>query len=280
MTHTNFFYALLLTVFLWSCEKEVTEHVVSQETVPVSETVAAKSQCSGCVHYNAGLTEAQRKALALKFAPQLRFDRDARTFPQNAGVIFWNSGGRSQDNCSGKLHDNGISDGHFDGDIKDKKALIRSYYTIVRNTDLSHYFISYWWAYWRQPNCIGKTGGHDYDWEHITVKVKIAGETAVGAYYAQHSEGEYYNWSALERVQTHPIVYVGKKAHPSYKNRSRTQIPCARDYANPDGPKDYFDIWSASKRLVELRCDYKWAAYSGGWGKPGPGPLHRAYDIW
>lgn len=284
---TNLFKLLVFPVFfaiIFSCEQEDKDAKAVANLSAVNQTISVKPSCSECSYNTSNLTSEERQELAEKFAPQLRFDRAARTFPMSAELIYQNS---SNTGCNNDRIAATLSDAHFDMNLNEteSKNPIYTYYTTIRQEN--YLYVAYWWAYYRQPNCFRNAGGHDYDWEHITVKVDFTNQTVddaniVSLRYAEHSEYKIYNTSQVSFVnQTHPVVYVGKLAHPSYNSIRRSRIICASDYSNPRGSQDYFDTaYKGAERLQEMRCDKVWSASKSKWGKIGENPLYRTYDIW
>ena len=87
-----------------------------------------------------------------------------------------------------------------------------------------HIDIAYWWFYGYQGACspfaIGGAGAHDRDWEHVIVH--IANSEIESVTYFQHDG--YYTTTDFEKMEQHPIVYVGKVSHGSYKNPTPLHI--------------------------------------------------------
>ena len=245
--------------------------------ITVFTTSLASAQCSGCSDYQgqSGLSSSARKDLAKQFAPQLRFDRNARTYPMSAKTIFDNSNGTSC-NVNSKL--NALhGDAHFDADFSQARNGIRTYYTVTRSGN--RYFIAYWWTYWRQPNCSFGSGGHDYDWEHVVVQAERQGNTyrGVSVTFYQH-RGWYtklYRSDKMSLTSGHPVVYVGKVGHGSYHKGGRCAVnECCYfgDCRNSDSNHRY-NVWS-SGQIWEIKCNTAWFSYPGQWGG-NRGPLYR-----
>jgi hypothetical protein len=239
---------------------------------------AAQCPNSGCTDYTAGLSKAERDALALQFAPQLRFDNGANTFPNDAAAIFAHSTGNTSCDPSATLEQTVPDNYDATSDWNSAKNRIPTYYSIQNDGD--RYFIIYWWAYYRQPNCIGSTGGHDYDWEHLVVQARKVNGTyqKVSVTFFQH--GGWYTKSFtpghLEFIGDHPISYVGKLAHGNYhKGAACGFIQCCYygDCRNASQQR-YLNVWESNK-LYELNCNLPWAQWPGNWGSTGKGPLHK-----
>jgi hypothetical protein len=244
----------------------------------VSSIPEVLGQCSGCSDFTSVLTASARKALAVQFAPELRFDNGCDTYPNFADAIFAASSNNTDCNSSSKLNQTVADDYSAENSFTTGKAHIATYY-LVQNSG-TRYFIDYWWAYYRQPNCIGATGGHDYDWEHIVVQLNLESGVykKVSVTYFQHA-GWYtrtFNSSYITMVGDHPVSYVGKKAHGNYHfGASCGVIECLYygDCRNTTALR-YFDVWN-SNMLYEITCSNAWSAWPGQWGDTGNGPLYK-----
>lgn len=234
--------------------------------------------CSDCTDFTqqSGLNSSNRNNLAKQFAPQMRFERGARTFPMSAQVIFDNSRNTACD-PNLRLGEN-LGDAHFDADFHEVKNKIMTYYNVQRSGN--RYFIAYWWTYWRQPNCYGSSGGHDYDWEHIMVQVERSGNSyqGVSVTFFQHS-GWYtklYEEGRMAFADGHPVVYVGKKSHGSYHKGGDCAANecCYFGDCRNSNPNHYFNVWSENG-LWEMNCNNQALAYPGRWGSTGRGPLYK-----
>ncbi|MCB0095631.1 MAG: Vps62-related protein, partial [Caldilineaceae bacterium] len=59
-------------------------------------------------------------------------------------------------------------------------------------------------------------GGHEGDWEHITVRISKNHQSVLGVYYARHEYGK-GNWSAPGSPDyNYPNVYLALNSHASY----------------------------------------------------------------
>ena len=238
----------------------------------------SNAQCSGCPTFSTGLSKNKKLDLAKRFAPQLRFDDGANTYPRRAGDVFANSSNNTGCNSNSRLNQT-VSDGF--GAINnwnDARSKIYTYFFIQRSGD--RYFIDYWWTYYRQPNCSGSSGGHDYDWEHITVQVKKVGNSyrKVSVTFFQHG-GWYtkrFESGSMQVTGDHPISYVGKLGHGNYHNGARCGFIqcCYYGDCRSTSNRRYLDVWSSGK-LIEMTCSQKWANWPGRWGSTGQGPLYK-----
>ena len=86
-----------------------------------------------------------------------------------------------------------------------------------------HELITYWNYYGNQNGCTTLDGGHDDDWEAITVHV-VDNEMKHVTYW-QHNGRYTKRVEDIELDDSHPIVYVGKYSHGNYHDqRSRARF--------------------------------------------------------
>lgn len=122
--------------------------------------------------------------------------------------------------------------------------------------------IQYWFFYAFNN---GPLNNHQADWEQITVIV--SGDTPQWATYSEHQGGSRAAWADVEKVGTHPVVYVGRGSHANY----------FRSYEGKFGPQNDdvggagMTITSEQMDIVSLDSDNSWTAYGGRWGESGGG---------
>ena len=170
-------------------------------------------------------------ALALKFAPQLQFDKDADKgfgYPMDAQK-YLNDG---CDKKGSKICQNNVLDVHSNP----------TYFNVISKTPDGKITINYWFFYGYQSPCfhigsIFKVGAHNGDWENV--QVHIVNNALSSITYWQH-DGYYERKASDVGVigGTHPIVLVGKIAHGSFYNSGGFGNGCGYfwDIRNP-GPK-------------------------------------------
>jgi len=221
------------------------------------------------------LFAATSRGLAEQFAPQLRFDQSAWTFPMSAQEYF---------------------EGTIDVDIPISER------PRLENTDPSTlttpgmepptYFkafqvgnqirILYWWYYGYQPGCwapfVGAKGIHDGDWERVMVMLSEDLSHVAAVTYWQH--GGWYTRLAqggdsdrflgasydpgLSFYGEHPIVYVGKTQHGSYHNQGGSGDPISGgglsycpyfdDWRNNEGNSD---LWLDTQNNLKSLADFE-----------------------
>jgi hypothetical protein len=148
--------------------------------------------------------------------------------------------------------------------------------------------VNYWFSYGYSRSKFNNRpdGGHDGDWEHITVLLG-KGNRARDIYYAQHDGGCLVAADARDR----PSVYSAKGSHASYPKPGdyEHKVP---EYANAtlqDEARGGGALWDARKVLRRL-SDEPWygkesgQGFGGGWGEvgelsetTGPAGPHREY---
>jgi len=190
---------------------------------------------------------ATSRALAEQFAPQLRFDKAAWTFPMSAQEYF---DGTIETPYGGRLENTDVTS------LTTAGSEPPTYFKAFKVEDQVR--ILYWWYYGYQPGCwapfAGTEGVHDGDWEHVLVFLSEDLSHVVAVTYNQHSGwytrlaqggdsarflGASYD-PGLELYGDHPIVYVGKTQHGSYHNQGGSGDP------NLGGGLSYcpyFDDW-------------------------------------
>ncbi|MHC4183923.1 MAG: S-layer homology domain-containing protein [Planctomycetota bacterium] len=164
------------------------------------------------------------------FAPQLRFDHNAGTFPMSAQEYF----------------ENAIEGPFSFGSNEDVATLTTpglyppTYYKAFMVGNQIR--IMYWWFYGYQPGCYTAAdifcmflaGDHHGDWERVMVILSEDQSSVAAVTFWQH-KGWYTRLAenadmaketpdtsfgdGLEFDGTHPVIYVGKNQHGSYFNQ-------------------------------------------------------------
>jgi hypothetical protein len=148
--------------------------------------------------------------------------------------------------------------------------------------------INYWFSYGYSYSKFKERpdGGHDGDWEHITVLLG-KGNRARSVYYAQHNGGCVVPLDPRDR----PSVFSAKASHASYPKPGdyEHQEPAYFNATLQDEARGGGDKWDARGRLRPLNAEPWYGTkagegYGGSWGKVGnldqtTGPLgpHREY---
>ncbi|WP_196892758.1 NPP1 family protein [Aureivirga marina] len=281
-------YLFIGFAFLISCNDDdsVSDGNLSGEVGSFEEEETAA--CDNCPNYIPDEIDPEiRQILALRYAPQLRFDQVASSFPVKASQIVELCNGAT---CNGKLNYRGRPKENTDFNFVKSNADTYFILTKIPSKE-NRIIINYWWTYYDQQKCDGVSGAHDFDWENVIVQVDNAinddgtinnnGKIRSITFF-QHS-GWYTrksnHTSFTDGNKLHPIVYVGKRNHGSYHDDGGTGTCCYwEDWRNPGNKKQYLDTWLISDNMVELDCnstEYSWMGYNYGWGGIGTNPLWR-----
>ena len=131
--------------------------------------------------------------------------------------------------------------------------------------------IQYWFAYIfnAHPNPI--VPDHEFDWEHVTVVLNKSTTKPVWVILSQHWWKEYRYWDEMERIGSHPIIYVAKGSHASYRNSGVSIIGDIKDDHDGDGAEITPGI-----RLI---LNPLWIRFPGDWGESMEGWLHWRLDV-
>jgi hypothetical protein len=211
--------------------------------------------------------------LAQKFAPQLRFQHAASSFPMPAQRYFEDvvSTG-AEGSC---------------GNQEEQTSLLTAaptYYQMTRCGSQTR--ITYWWFYGLQHSCSGDlpaaactngdwNGYHNGDWERVMVTLSEDASQVAAVTYFQH-EGSYTRLAArsgfeLEQT-THPVVYVGQVDHGSFHNPGGSG-GCGywEDYRDFFDASRHLDGWDHLVSLDITQEPWMTADHAGGfsWGYNG-----------
>lgn len=193
--------------------------------------------------------QARAAILAIRFAPQLRFDSGGGTcsaadsYPMSAQDFFetWTPG-------SFPVPPVVISNGDASTVTGN---LVPTYWKAFRCGN--QYRLVYWWFYGYQFDCDCVSGEHHGDWEHLLVvlsedKTQIAAVTFFqhGGYYTRLGRRDGYGLAG----GTHPIVYTGRNNHGSYHNTQSGAQTCCYWEDHRDGGGPWLDTWVAPLRRL------------------------------
>lgn len=132
-------------------------------------------------------------------------------------------------------------------------------------------WLQYWFFYYyNDKNYLG-IGLHEGDWEMIQIRLGRDGQPNA-ATFAQHRDGEAFNWSDLE-LRTSPdgdvpVVYVGRGSHASFAGPGEhwPMFPLPPDYSDGKGPL----VRPALEVISDQGPD--WAFWPGKWGSSDSSP--------
>jgi hypothetical protein len=134
-------------------------------------------------------------------------------------------------------------------------------------------WLQYWFFYYYNDKNYFGIGLHEGDWEMIQLRLGRDDEPNA-ATFAQHREGEAFNWSDLELRPTPdgdvPVVYVGRGSHASFAGPGEhwpmLPLPLPPDYSDGKGP--------LVRPALEVISDDspKWVLWPGKWGSSDSSP--------
>jgi hypothetical protein len=112
------------------------------------------------------------------------------------------------------------------------------HYVYINTVEDENYFtIQYWlyYAYNDYPAPVQEVFDHEHDWEvvHVVFDKSNLSEP-IEVRYAHHEWVEQVDWDSVEKVDSHPIVYVANGSHGSYHT--------------PDVP--WYDVWEPNLNLT------------------------------
>lgn len=204
------------------------------------------------------------EVLAAKYAPQLRFDKNAGNhetgFPMSAQDYF------------DKVIEGPYHRSYPNNDVTtltDPNRRPPTYYKVFLFGNQIR--ILYWWYYGYQPGCDvgGVTYGiHTGDWERVIVILSEDTSMVAATTFYQHS-----GWYTRIRPpvgsfelyeEDHPIVYVGKSQHGSYHNQGGSGSGVStrlsgcfyfNDWRNNGGRSNlWLDTWHNLKSMTRLKA--------------------------
>jgi hypothetical protein len=145
-------------------------------------------------------------------------------------------------------------------------------YGRVTHDSSGHIWLQYWLYYYydSQANFLG-AGEHEGDWELVQVRLDGSSNPDRAA-YAQHGGGETCPWSAVTKVDGHPVVYVALDSHASYFRSGEYQDPNPDDHADGAGES----LQPAIDQVWEGNTD--WVRWPGRWGDSGASPVGPAFQ--
>jgi hypothetical protein len=152
----------------------------------------------------------------------------------------------------------------------DPRFANRAYGHVAREANGTRWAQYWFFYYYNDKNFLG-IGLHEGDWEMIQLRID-AGDRPTVATFAQHSTGEAFSWTELQRRSSPdgpvPVVYVGRGSHASFASAGEhwPEFPIPPDYANGKGPRI-----RPALEVIEATTP-GWAFWPGTWGSSGSSP--------
>ena len=130
----------------------------------------------------------------------------------------------------------------------------------------------------RASRLIDTLGGHQGDWEHITIRLDGRDRPTAVAFYS-HGAPRVVRWADLEREDGRPVVYAAQGSHASYPAASGaggSDRRCFRGLGCFVDPTERGLRWETREQLADVR-EQPWYGFGGAWG--GLGAWYRAEGV-
>ncbi|MCL4435319.1 MAG: Vps62-related protein [Thaumarchaeota archaeon] len=235
-----------------------------------------------------GVSQTQNSdyVLATRFAPVLRFTSGEKFYPTSVDYIISNSIVKQRNrgqllptiidpaptpSTLGKYTttelflDNKL--GSFEKIAADYAAKAKSigYYAYVHTLKSSSSTVIQYWLFYAYNN--GPMNDHQGDIEVIEVFLDSSGNP-LQVLLSQHGSGENAVWSNVDKIDTHPEVYVAQGSHANYFRPYQGKVGLENDVVGNDG----ITIMPSDLKLVILGekgnhpTDQSWLDFPGRWG--------------
>ncbi len=148
------------------------------------------------------------------------------------------------------------------------KASSLGYFAYVHLVNGTASTVVQYWFFYAYNN--GRLNDHQGDLEVVEVFLDTSGNP-LRAVYSQHGAGENAAWSDVEKLDTHPVVYVALGSHANYFRSYQGRIGIENDVVSTTG----LTLIPADLTLVFLGeqgnhpADQSWLDYPGRWGYVG-----------
>jgi len=148
------------------------------------------------------------------------------------------------------------------------KSSSLGYFVYVHVTNSSSTTVVQYWIFYAYNN--GPLNDHQGDLEVVEIFLDSSG-SPIRALYSQHGAGESAAWSDVEKIDTHPVVYVAQGSHANYFRPYQGKIGIENDIVSNDGrtlmPSD-MSLVVLGEKWSHL-ADQSWLDYPGRWGYVG-----------
>jgi hypothetical protein len=242
----------------------------------------------GVAFFGLGLRDSRAQTdqeLTSTYAPVLHFTGGEMFYPTSVDYIIGSSAlrQRNSDGTSTLITSNPMADnlGSYPGsdfflsnklDTLDaiaadysSKADTIGYYAYVHIVNTASGKVIQYWLFYAFNN--GPFNDHQGDIEVVQVFLDTS-ESPQTALYSQHGSGENAVWGDVEKMDTHPVVYVAQGSHANYFRSYQGKIGIENDIIGSDGKT----IMPTDLTLVLLgdyqnhTPDQSWLDFAGRWG--------------
>jgi hypothetical protein len=213
--------------------------------------------------------------LAVRYSPVLRFTDNEKFYPTT--IDYFVSRASLIDHSSGAIVDSSpnpeslgfytSSNLYLNHDLETFEDIATDYsleaelngyhiYANVANTGSST-IIQYWLFYVFNN---GPLNDHQGDFELVVVFLDSLDDPQT-VLYSQHFAGQNAAWSEVEKVESHPVVYVAEGSHANYFRSYQGKIGFESDIVGSDGITINFDQTS-----ITMLQGQSWLNFAGRWG--------------
>jgi hypothetical protein len=93
------------------------------------------------------------------------------------------------------------------------------YAHVTRYDDGGDYAVQYWFLYVYNY----RLNDHESDWEQITIHLD-SDRQPIEAFYSSHATGQKRLWTRMEKAGTHPVDYAARGSHANYFTRGKHPV--------------------------------------------------------
>lgn len=147
------------------------------------------------------------------------------------------------------------------------KASSIGYYAYVHIVNTGSSVVIQYWLFYAYNN--GPLNDHHSDIEVVQIFLNASGSPQT-ALYSQHGSGENAGWGDVEKVDTHPVVYVAQGSHANYFRSYQGKIGVENDIVGSDGktpmPADLTLVLLGEPSPGSHPPEQSWLDFAGRWG--------------
>ena len=145
----------------------------------------------------------------------------------------------------------------------------------VHIRDKSDFDIQYWFFYPYNGALGPNSGAHEADWEHITIRFRMANPTVKGdikeVYFSRHNETIWIKneKDKIEFEGNRPVIFSARHSHANYSTPYQHGGWGGTDKANRDVKWETWKIGGGLEFLEDnpsVDSDHSWNRFNGNWG--------------